>query len=156
VSQKSVFLGTVVTTCSEGLFRMVEWPPNANGKVTSYSYDSAGNLARVSPPAPLGATTIAVDSLGRPVTVTDGKGQLTTYNVDDQVTQVLTGGATSCSYSAGTCVSSTYDADGNLATQTDQTGTTRYTYDNLDRQTNKQLSSGGGPKSPEDGRRRAL
>jgi len=117
---------------------------NGSGKVTSYSYDSGGNLAKVTPPAPLGSTTIAVDSLGRPVTVTDAKGQVTrtTYNVDDQVTQALTGGATSCSYGAGTCVSSTYDADGNLATQTDQTGTTRYAYDNLDRQTNKQLPSG--------------
>jgi len=117
---------------------------NGNGNVTSDTYDSAGNLAKVSPPAPLGATTIAVDSLGRPVMVTDGKGQgtRTTYDTNDRVTQVLTGGATSCSYAAGTCVSSTYDADGNLATQTDQTGTTRYSYDNLDRQINKQLPSG--------------
>ncbi len=117
---------------------------NGNRNVTSYTYDSAGNLAKVTPPAPLGSTTIAVDSLGRPVSVTDGKGQVTrtTYNADDQVTQVLTGGATSCSYAAGTCVTSTYNADGNLATQTDQTGLTTYTYDNLDRQINKRLSSG--------------
>jgi YD repeat-containing protein len=92
----------------------------------------------------LGSTTTVVDSLGRPVSVTDGKGQVTrtTYNVNDQVTQVLTGGATTCSYAAGTCVASTYDADGNLATQTDQTGLTTYTYDNLDRQINKRLPSG--------------
>lgn len=117
---------------------------NGNGNVTSYTYDSAGNLAKVTPPAPLGSTTIAVDSLGRPVSVTDGKGQVTrsTYNVNDQVTQVLTGGATSCSYAAGTCVASTYNADGNLATQTDRTGLTTYSYDNLDRQINKALPSG--------------
>jgi len=118
--------------------------PNGNGNVTSYTYDSAGNLAKVTPAAPLGSTTIAVDSLGRPVSVTDGKGQITrtSYNTDDQVTQVLTGGATSCSYAAGTCVTSTYNADGNLATQTDQTGLTTYSYDNLDRQLNKALPSG--------------
>lgn len=116
---------------------------NGDSKTTSYTYDSAGNLARETPPSPLGSTTIAVDSLGRPVSVTDGKGQVstTTYNAADQVIQILTSGASSCSYSAGTCLTYTYDADGNLSTQSDGTGVTTYSYDNLDRQVGKRLPS---------------
>jgi len=81
--------------------------------------------------------------LGRPATVTDGKGQKSTYsyNTNDQPLQILTNGATSCA-SRVTCVTYMYDNDGNLTTQIDHTGTTIYSYDNLDRQTSKQLPSG--------------
>jgi RHS repeat-associated protein len=55
---------------------------NGINAVTSYSYDTAGNLTTVTPPAPLGATTYTYDSLGRALTVTDGNGDTTTYGYD--------------------------------------------------------------------------
>ena len=51
---------------------------DGNGVVTSYSYDTAGNLTGVDNPAPLGDESLSVDSLSRVVTETDGKGQVTT------------------------------------------------------------------------------
>jgi RHS repeat-associated protein len=50
--------------------------------VTSYRYDTEGNLTTVTPPAPLGATTYTYDTLGRALTVTDGNGDTTSYGYD--------------------------------------------------------------------------
>lgn len=110
---------------------------NGLGGVTHNSYDSSGNLTTVTPPSPLGASTATYDGLGRQTTVTDGRGQKTTtsYDGDDRAVQVLTGGASSCAYSAGTCLTNNYNADGNLTARHDKTGTTSYTYDGLGRQT---------------------
>ncbi len=47
---------------------------DALNRVTSYSYDANGNLTRITPPAPLGATSLTYDGLSRVSTVTDGKG----------------------------------------------------------------------------------
>jgi len=117
---------------------------DGNNHTTSYRYDSSGNLTTVTPPSPLGATTISYDSVGRAVTVTDGKGQKSTfsYDNDDRVTQVLTGGATTCSYPAGTCVSYAYDPNGNTTDTTDATGHTTFSYDGSMRQTGKTLPGG--------------
>ena len=78
--------------------------------------------------------TIVPDSVSRISSETDGKGQKTTYTYDslDRIKQILYGGATSCS-SSSVCTTFTYDADGNLKSRTDSTGTTNYTYDNLNR-----------------------
>ena len=66
-----------------------------------------------------------------------------TYNGDDQVTQQLSGGATTCVYSSGYCITYTYDGNGNLLTQENKLGTTSYTYDAMNRQLTKTLPSGG-------------
>ncbi|GAB3617344.1 RHS repeat-associated core domain-containing protein [Okibacterium endophyticum] len=55
---------------------------DGNGNVTAYSYDVDGNLATVTPPAPLGTTTYAYDSIGRVTSVTDGNGDTTGYAYD--------------------------------------------------------------------------
>jgi len=118
---------------------------NGLGGVTGNHYDTQGNLTSVTPPAPLAATSASYDSLGRVLTSTDGKGATTRTSYDGlgRATQILTAGATSCSYPAGTCLSSTYDADGNQTSRTDATGTTLYSYDALGRQTGKSLPQVG-------------
>ncbi|GGU67829.1 hypothetical protein GCM10010274_65320 [Streptomyces lavendofoliae] len=52
---------------------------DANGKVTSFIYDTKGNLSKVTPPAPLGVVTYTHDALGRVETVTDGRGIKSVY-----------------------------------------------------------------------------
>jgi RHS repeat-associated protein len=113
--------------------------PKAN--VVSYSYDTHGNLTKVTPPAPLGATVIVPDALSRAQKVTDGKGQLDTYTFDgaDRITQVLYNGTATCV--SATCIQYTYDADGNLTQRVDNTGTTTFSYDSLNRLTTKSLPS---------------
>jgi len=113
---------------------------DGNGHMTSYSYDANGNLVTVTQPSPLGSTTIMPDSLSRVASVTDGNGQRTTYSYDsfDRITQILYGGATTCTSSAS-CTTYSYDVDGNLINRVDITGTTGFTYDSLNRLVNRSL-----------------
>jgi RHS repeat-associated protein len=107
---------------------------NGNGNTTSYGYDSLGEQTTVTPPTPLHATTITYDSAGRAATVTDGNGTRTySYDGDDRVTQILYGGASTCTPSTGNCITYTYDGDGNKTQMVDNTGTTTWAYDNLGR-----------------------
>ena len=117
---------------------------DGNLHATSYSYDTAGNLTTLTPPSPLGAVTRTYDTSGRVATMTDGKGQKSTYTYDgdDRISQVLLGGATTCTYTAGTCVTFGYDNNGNRTSMHDVTGTTGYGYDVMNRQTSKTLPSG--------------
>jgi RHS repeat-associated protein len=111
---------------------------------TTYAYTYAGSAPQtltqlvVTQPAPLNThpTTTTFDALTRVATVTDGKGQVTRYSHDgnDRITQVLYNGATTCT-STATCITYTYDADGNLIKRTDNTGPTSYSYDPLNRPT---------------------
>ncbi|WP_434100830.1 RHS repeat-associated core domain-containing protein [Streptomyces pharetrae] len=57
---------------------------------TSFTYDSKGNLSKVTPPAPLGETTYTYDALGRVETAVDGRGIKTVYTYDtrDRVKKV--------------------------------------------------------------------
>jgi len=98
-----------------------------NGNVTTYGYDAKGNLTSITPPSPLGPVSITYDSLSRIQTITDGKGQTRTYTYNplDRVTQIA--------YSNGPTITSTYDADGNLTSETDATGSYSYSYDALNR-----------------------
>ena len=81
-------------------------------------------------------TTYTYDGLARIATMTDGRGEVTSYSYDklDRVTQVLVDGATSCSVDPGKCFKYTYDAEGNLTQRDDPNGTTTLTYDRLNRQ----------------------
>lgn len=117
---------------------------DAHGNTTTNAYDSNGNQTSVTPPSPLGATTRTFDSLSRVLTVTDGNGNKTTFTYDklDRMTQLLYGGVTTCS-SYSTCTQYNFDADGNLSSQIDITGTTSYYYDALNRLTTESLSTSG-------------
>jgi RHS repeat-associated protein len=114
---------------------------NGNGNTTSYSYDTNGNLTTISPPSPLGGSTITTDSLGRIASVIDGKGQKTSFTYDkaDRITQILYNGTTSCDAQHATCIQYSYDKDGNLTSRVSNIGTTTYVYDNLGRLTDKNL-----------------
>ncbi|MFF8830863.1 RHS repeat-associated core domain-containing protein [Streptomyces sp. NPDC015131] len=108
---------------------------DANGKVTSFTYDTKGNLAKVTPPAPLGAVTYTYDGLGRVETVTDGRGIKSVYDYDtrDRVKKVS---------STSMAVAYTYDGDGNLTSRTDASGTTVWTFDKLNREATRTLQKG--------------
>ncbi|MEY7977227.1 RHS repeat-associated core domain-containing protein [Streptomyces pilosus] len=108
---------------------------DGNGKVTSFEYDTKGNLWKVKPPAPLGETTYTYDALGRVETVTDGRGIKTVYEYDnrDRVREVSSTNAT---------VTHTYDGDGNVKTRTDASGTTTWEYDKLNREKRRTLQNG--------------
>ncbi|MFH8336296.1 RHS repeat-associated core domain-containing protein [Streptomyces sp. AM6-12] len=105
-------------------------------KKTSYTYDSQGNLTKVTPPGPLKPVTYTYDDLGRQKTVTDGRGITTTYTYDnrDRI-KTQTAGSTTATF--------TYDADGNLKTRTTQAGTSTFTYDEQNRERIRTLPGTG-------------
>lgn len=106
---------------------------DGNGTITSFDYDTNGNLKFVNNPAPLGDVTLTPDSLSRLKTMMDGKNQTTTYTydpIDRQDVVTFHGGAT---------VDQDFDAAGNLTKVTDPTGITTFIYDKLNRQTRKTL-----------------
>lgn len=113
------------------------------GGITSYAYDSAGNVSTITPPAPLGATTFTHDAAGRVTSVVDGRGTTTwtCYDADDRILQTSTTSG-SCSTQSG--VTNTYDTDGNLTQRrTAATGiTTVISYDQQNRPTQKTESNG--------------
>lgn len=106
-----------------------------NGKTTSFTYDAKGNLSKATPPAPMGATTYTYDALGRPETVTDGRGIKSVYAYDsrDRVTQISSPNST---------VRYTWDGDGNQTSRTDASGTTRWDFDGLNRESVRTLQNG--------------
>jgi RHS repeat-associated protein len=111
---------------------------DADGNVTSYEYDSYGNLSKIIPPSGSGiaATTITVDADSRPHTITDGAGHVATIHYDamDRITEVVYSGT-----GTGRTVKYEYDKDGNLIKREDPTGTTKYTVDPLNRITEEAL-----------------
>jgi RHS repeat-associated protein len=139
----NAYQGDGTTTCGAKTGELCT-STDPKGNVVSYSYDSHGNLTKVTPPTPLGTTIVVPDALSRSQKVTDGKAQLTTYTFDsvDRITQVLYAGTTTCN-TASTCLKYTYDADGNLTQRVDNTGTTNFYYDALNRLTTKTLPATG-------------
>ena len=146
-SVQNAYQGDGTTTCGGQPGELCS-TTSGGGNVTNYSYDSLGQLIQVIQPGGSCSprtvcTTITYDSLSRPLTVTDGKNQQTTYTYDawDRITQILYNGTTSCSVSAGTCIQFVYDVDGNVTSRVDKTGTTTFVYDTLNRLTEEDLPS---------------
>ncbi len=110
---------------------------DGNGNQTSYTLDGVGKcrITRVTPPAPLGATSLAYDARNRLASITDGKGQITSYTYDelDRVTRI--------SYHDGSKVNYTYDGNGNLTSRSDTTllssSTHSYSYDARNRRSSE-------------------
>ncbi len=111
------------------------------GAVTSYGYDSLGQLTSVTPPAgtSLGKRTWTYDGYGRLASYTSGRGVTETYSYDklDRITKVDYSDAT-------TDVTYTYDAAGWDDTRTDASGTTAYDHDPLGRLTAHSNTADGG------------
>ncbi|MFE6365883.1 RHS repeat-associated core domain-containing protein [Streptomyces sp. NPDC057806] len=108
---------------------------DGNGKVTSFTYDTKGNLSKVTPPAPLGESTYTYDALGRVKTVTDGRAIQTVYTYDNR-DRVMTVSSTNAT------VTYSYDGDGNVKSRTDASGTTSWDYDKLNREKVRTLQNG--------------
>ena len=97
---------------------------DGRGNTTKYSYNSAGDLTSIAPPAPQGATTYGYDALGRVTTIKKASGNTTayTYNQSDQVTKA--------SYTGGRTVATSYATGGLVSKVVDSTaGTKSTTYD---------------------------
>lgn len=94
----------------------VSWTKDPNGNTTSYSYYSGGTqlglVQTITPPFPLGPTTVTYTAANQPAQVTDGRGQVTTYSYDPdgRLTSVASGGST---------IGYQYDAAGNLTLLSD-------------------------------------
>ncbi|MGW9498903.1 RHS repeat-associated core domain-containing protein [Streptomyces prasinus] len=101
-----------------------------------FHYDGKGNLDWVKPPAPLDKTTFTYDDLGRTKTVTDARGITKTYTYDnlDRIRTLTSPNTVKVEY--------WYDGDGNLVQRSDSTGTTKYEFDPLQRETVRHLQDG--------------
>ncbi|WP_329060553.1 RHS repeat-associated core domain-containing protein [Amycolatopsis sp. NBC_01480] len=132
--------GNVKTIHSDGLNADLQtltyWQPlglvrtsvDGNGHPTTYDYDNAGNLKKVTPPTPLGPTTYTYDSLSRVATVTDGRGIELDYGYDklDRVVSVTrhhTSGPDTV------LQTSAYDNNGSLKRRETATAVHTFTYD---------------------------
>jgi RHS repeat-associated protein len=110
---------------------------DGKGNKTTYDYDAKGNLTSIAPPLPLGQTTYsygghagADQALSRVSSVQRPDGRSETYDYDnlDRLTKIT--------FSDGTTVTNTWDADGNLTSQQDTAaGTRTLEYDQLNRLT---------------------
>jgi RHS repeat-associated protein len=111
---------------------------DGNGNKTSYTYNTSGDLTKVTPPAPQGATTYQYDSLGRVTTVTDGNNNATTYTYNARdLEQQRT-------YAGGRVYQTSYYQNGLKASESDSSlnQNTSLTYDGFGR-----LLSLTGPQS---------
>jgi RHS repeat-associated protein len=109
---------------------------DGKGNTTSITYDAARNPVTITRPAPLGTITNTFDAAGRIATSKDGKNQTATYAYDrnDRLLQTRYGTCV-----PATCVTYTYDANGNLKTRVDAAGTTAYSHDVQNRPTAKTI-----------------
>ena len=117
--------------------------PNSN--TTTFNYNSSHLVSQIvyptvaSPGAQLGSVSRTYDANNRIATITDGKGQINRYSYDndDRITQILFNSTTTCDVPHATCIEYGYDPTGNQTSRKDNTGTTSFTFDLLNRPTNK-------------------
>jgi len=118
---------------------------------TTYAYTPNSHAAGThftkvvaTPPSPLGALTINLDSLSRVSSTVDGNGKTTTFTYDNlnRITRITYNGDTACG-SRTTCTDAAYDNNGNLTSLIDATGTTAFTYDKQNHQLTKTLPGAG-------------
>jgi RHS repeat-associated protein len=107
---------------------------NATGATTTYSYNSTGQVNKVTPPSPLGPTSYAYNADGQPTSVTNGRGDTTAYtwNALAELTEAAPASGTATTYA--------YDTDGNLTKRSGAAGSQSFTWDSLGR-----LASSTGP-----------
>ncbi|MBM7024511.1 RHS repeat-associated core domain-containing protein [Clavibacter zhangzhiyongii] len=99
---------------------------DGNGNVTKYNYDTTGNLIKVTPPAPQGATTYTYDALSRVTSVTDPRGKVTKYAYDVRDRQTLV------TFANASTLAKTYYPNGLVQLDSDSfAGTKQFEYDTL-------------------------
>lgn len=108
---------------------------DGNGNATKYTYTN-GVVTKVTPPAPLGATTYAYDGVHRVKSVTNGLGHTTSYQYNSADRVVKT------TFANGATLVTTYNGDGSIATETDSASskTITYTYNVLGLTTRQQMT----------------
>jgi RHS repeat-associated protein len=121
-------LGDTVTMTYSSSLNLLTSITDADGNTTKYAYDSSGDLISTTY-ADGSSSSSAYNAQGLPTTSTNANGQAIgyQYNAADQVTEET--------FANGTDESFTYDKFGNLASTTDGTGTTAYTYNSANQLT---------------------
>lgn len=128
------------------------------GRTVGYAYDDAGRIAGVTYPGGTDSAAYAYDAAGRLETITDWDARTHTYAYDDASRVTGIGGPNGVSTSFGydladrptsivhaqngsplLSLAYTYDAAGNVATYSDDAGTTTFGYDALNRLTSADL-----------------
>jgi RHS repeat-associated protein len=111
---------------------------DAKGQTTDYEYGTRGNLDKIVPPSGSGLkdTIIGDDADNRPHVVTSGANQVATitYNEYSEIKKIEYSGKGTAS-----TVTYEYDGNGNVIKREDPTGTTKYSYDALNRLTKEEL-----------------
>lgn len=94
---------------------------DGKGNETKYTYQN-GVVIKVTPPAPLGATTYAYDGVHRVKSVTNGAGHKTSYTYDNADRIVKT------TYNGGATLVTQYNVGGAVTSETDSTASKSITY----------------------------
>ena len=106
----------------------------ADGKTVRLKYNPLQQLTQMQDW--LGTTTLALDALGRPISITDHQGKQTQY------TWNALGQKATQTYPDGSQVDYSYNASGNLATVRSSEGLTHYAYDPMGRIKERLLPDG--------------
>jgi RHS repeat-associated protein len=129
---------------SKGLLTKVDPPVNdesGQGNNTLYNYDASGDhLLSIDVPGSNGDQSFTYDVVNRVKTITDGKGQVETLTYDalDRVKMTVfaeVGGSTTPTSTHE--IDYGYDENGDLTSRKDSTGTSNFTYDELNRMTDE-------------------
>ncbi|MDD4909483.1 MAG: DUF6531 domain-containing protein [Candidatus Omnitrophica bacterium] len=115
----------------EPQFNFVKTATDPKGNVTTYDYDSKGNLIKIIYPAVNGVkpeVKFAYSAYGPPTSVTDPNGNVTTYDYDPDTGYLVK--TTAAQGVLNLITRFTYDTTGNIKTVTDPKGsTTTFEYD---------------------------
>jgi RHS repeat-associated protein len=117
----------------------------AQGNDTLFSYDNWGNQTLVDPPTSHGKQTLTHDDASRVDTVTFERGDVWdfTYDAHDRVTRIdYTGPGGTNTPTSEHHVTYEFDENGNMTKRVDNTGSTTFTYDDLNRMTDQGPTNG--------------
>jgi RHS repeat-associated protein len=128
-------LGQTTTFTRTGPYHLTTSLTDADGNVTSYTYNAAFDLTSIAY-ADGSVVKAAYNGIGVPTATTNARGQITTYlyNAAGQVTQET--------FADGSQAMFSYDSFGNLISTADATGTTTYTYNAANQITSVAYPSG--------------
>ena len=135
-------ISTTESIQHKGLLKRIDPPPIADatspGNDTVLEYNNFGELTRIDAPGPNGDRSFTYDAVSRVRTMTNGKGETSTFTYDDldRLDRV--------DFADGTYIDYDYDPNGNLILRDDSetAGATQWTYDELNRARTKSPEKG--------------